>query len=273
LEAGTYKVSISESSTSCSSTSEAKVVKIIDPASPDRQFNILSEGVSSLCEGDSLLLEAEGDFLEYKWSTGETTKTIKIKEGGNYSVEVKAGGGCTVSNEVSIDLLSAPEVVITVEKTTIRRGESIQLVASGADSYIWDASESISSANIPNPTVYPQVNTIYKVTGQSISGCIGVATIAIEVVIDNIEVKPHKIFTPNNDGIQDVWEIDNILDNPDLKVKIFNRAGVKLFEASPYTNNWDGTKNGKRLPYGDYYYIIDDPKSKKSKTGSFMLIR
>ena len=67
-------------------------------------------------------------------------------------------------------------------------------------------------------------------------------------------------ITPNNDGQNDTWIIPYLYMCPKAHVSVFNRWGVKLYEESEdyYLNPWNGTnKNGKQLPMGTYYYIIE----------------
>jgi gliding motility-associated-like protein len=68
-------------------------------------------------------------------------------------------------------------------------------------------------------------------------------------------------FSPNNDGINDTWVIENITSFSRNNIKVFNRWGNKVFEANNYQNDWNGksTKGGSsnRLPVGAYLYIIE----------------
>jgi gliding motility-associated-like protein len=68
-------------------------------------------------------------------------------------------------------------------------------------------------------------------------------------------------FSPNDDNINDTWMIENITSYPRNNIKVFNRWGNKVFEASNYQNNWNGksTEGGgsKKLPVGAYLYIIE----------------
>ncbi|MGM0408202.1 MAG: gliding motility-associated C-terminal domain-containing protein, partial [Bacteroidota bacterium] len=70
-------------------------------------------------------------------------------------------------------------------------------------------------------------------------------------------------FSPNGDGINDVFVIRGIQNYPDNSFVIFNRWGNKVFESSPYQNTWDGkpTKafniGDDELPVGTYFYILD----------------
>lgn len=64
-------------------------------------------------------------------------------------------------------------------------------------------------------------------------------------------------ITPNGDGINDVWIIDNIEFYPNNEVEIFNRNGSSIYKSTNYNNNWGGQYNGQDLPATTYYYIID----------------
>lgn len=70
-------------------------------------------------------------------------------------------------------------------------------------------------------------------------------------------------FSPNSDGTNDLFVIRGILNYPNNKFSIFNRWGNKVFEASPYQNNWDGKSmfgllvGGDELPIGTYFYVLD----------------
>ena len=86
-----------------------------------------------------------------------------------------------------------------------------------------------------------------------------------------------KFFTPNNDGINDVWEIKglNFSDFTYSNINIFNRYGKHLVSIDPHLN-WDGFYNGKRLDSDDYWFSIDVTDSNnitKTYKGHFSLLR
>ncbi|RTE54881.1 DUF11 domain-containing protein [Arenibacter aquaticus] len=71
-------------------------------------------------------------------------------------------------------------------------------------------------------------------------------------------------FSPNSDGLNDVFYIECIEDYPNNYLQVFNRWGKKVFETKGYKNNWDGTVstgilNGSdtNLPVGTYFYLLD----------------
>lgn len=65
------------------------------------------------------------------------------------------------------------------------------------------------------------------------------------------------VITPNEDGLNDVFILEDILVYPDNEIIIVNRWGGTVFKAKPYLNDWDGkTNTGKSLPEGTYYYML-----------------
>ena len=89
-------------------------------------------------------------------------------------------------------------------------------------------------------------------------------------------------FSPDGDGINDTWNIRGGLYNyPNNNLVIFNRWGLKVYEADGYNNNWDGTNNGNsnsgndsKLPVGTYYYVLDlNSNGKNVKKGFIYLTR
>jgi gliding motility-associated-like protein len=71
-------------------------------------------------------------------------------------------------------------------------------------------------------------------------------------------------FSPNEDGINDVWSIENIFAYPNNTVKVFNRSGKLVFKQRGYQNDWNGESNqvssgrsGNKLPTGPYIFMLD----------------
>ena len=81
------------------------------------------------------------------------------------------------------------------------------------------------------------------------------------------------VFSPNSDGINDVWAIQNLNTYPDATVAIFNRYGQTVFSSIGYLIPWDGKYNGGDLPVGTYYYIIDTKKGRTPVSGSVTILR
>lgn len=80
-------------------------------------------------------------------------------------------------------------------------------------------------------------------------------------------------FTPNGDGINDYWKINNIENYPQALVQIFTRDGQKVFESKGYQVPFDGTYKGQKLPVGVYYYIINLHSNCSLLSGSLSILR
>ena len=80
-------------------------------------------------------------------------------------------------------------------------------------------------------------------------------------------------MTPNGDGFNDFWYIDNIEFYPDCEVAIYNRYGNLLYSKKGYQNDWDGQYNGQNLPDGTYYYIISCSGDQDVHKGGITIFR
>lgn len=230
----------------------------------------------NICQGDSLLLSVAGTYDNILWNNNANTNSIYANQGGNYSVEVTLNGCSNTANFV-VNEFALPVVSITPDAATIKLGEGLQLNASGLENYSWlPAVDSlINDITIFNPVVTPFETTTYTVSGQDINGCLGEASITIQVEEGKItdRINPHKLFSPNNDSVDDNWVIDAINNFPSCVVSIFDEKGIKIFENTPYQNTWDGTFKGNPLPQGVYYYVITCGGKDDRKAGAITLIR
>ena len=122
-----------------------------------------------------------------------------------------------------------------------------------------------------NPNVSPEETTMFYVTVTDDNGCMTTDSVLVEVV-------PSIIFpdgiTPNGDGINDTWIIDNISNYADAVVEVYNRWGQELFVSEPgYPVPWDGKYKGKDLPVATYYYVIHASDLEEPFTGPITIVR
>jgi gliding motility-associated-like protein len=154
----------------------------------------------------------------------------------------------------------------TISNTPIiSKGYSSQLNIAGAGiaSVSWSPAVGLSATNILNPVAKPSVTTTYSVTITNSFGSVITLKITVEVKDDYLVI-PNNILTPNRDGYNDYWTIQNIESYPDNEILVYDRNGRILHKATAYNNRWEGTSNGKPLATGTYYYIIrfrNNPKA------------
>jgi gliding motility-associated-like protein len=80
-------------------------------------------------------------------------------------------------------------------------------------------------------------------------------------------------FTPNGDGVNDYWEIEELANYPNYRLWIFDRSGAEVFFSEGYYEAWDGNMNGKQLPQGTYYYVIDYGIDNRTAKGTISILR
>ena len=81
------------------------------------------------------------------------------------------------------------------------------------------------------------------------------------------------VFTPNGDGINDVWNIKTIEAFPQCTVSVFERNGSLIFQSKGYGQPWDGTYKGSPIPTGTYYYVIAPANGLRPLSGSVTILR
>ncbi|RYY21735.1 MAG: T9SS type B sorting domain-containing protein, partial [Sphingobacteriaceae bacterium] len=183
-----------------------------------------------------------------------------------------AANGCGYTSSQQVKVFATPTVSAPATLEILEGGQTtINAVASGNNlTYQWSPAAGLSSATVLNPVVSPAVNTKYTLLVTSADGC--VASAQVEVTVLKAPVVPNT-FTPNNDGINDNWNIKYLDSYPDCTVEIYNRYGQQVFYSLGYPVAWDGRYKGEELPVGVYYYIIN-PKSGRSRiSGSLTIIR
>lgn len=229
-----------------------------------------------VCSGDTLELGVDGTYMSYQWSTGETTPVTNVTAAGNYAVDVW-NGTCLITATVNIAEEDAPLVTATADPAEVSEGGSSQLTATGLVDYLWQPSLTLNDATIANPIATPVETTVYTVQGADGNGCRGSASVELRVKGDLIvnKLQPSKLISPEIvDGINDVWFVGNIDDYPQCSVTIYDEKGVRVYDAKPYFNDWDGTFKGNQLPDGVYYYLIRcDGEENSPRSGSITLLR
>ena len=93
------------------------------------------------------------------------------------------------------------------------------------------------------------------------------------IVLPPSEIKIINAFTPNGDGVNDTWNIPLLSYYPNCSVEIFNRYGTAVLLSNGYSKPWDGLYNGKQLPVGVYFYIIDLKTGVPRLSGNITLLR
>lgn len=235
---------------------------------------------ANICRGESAQLNVTTDIADnytYNWSPATGLSQANIAnpvvsptQTTTYTVVV-SNGACSYTDTVTVSIIESPEVTLTTRRDMLE-GATIKLdpVYAGAiTTYKWWPEDGLNNPADPNPSVAATEDVRYTVT---VTGPCGIDTASVFVrVYQKIQVP--NTFTPNGDGINDVWNIAALSTYPASETLIFNRNGQQVFRSVGYTTPWDGTFNSTRLPAGTYYYIIDLKNNTPKVAGYVTLLR
>jgi gliding motility-associated-like protein len=186
-----------------------------------------------------------------------------------------SANGCadTLSQTITVEPVAT---VSAGPDVTVLAGGHITLKATASGSnltYLWSPATGLNRTDVLQPIASPSANTKYTLTVISTTQNVPCAvTSSVIVSVLQAPTIPSG-FTPNADGVNDTWVIQNLDTYPGATVDVFNRNGEKVFSSVGYSTPWDGRYNGVNLPMGTYYYVID-PKNGRSKiTGYVAIVR
>lgn len=225
---------------------------------------------TSLCEGGEVKFSVDGSKgYQYAWTIDGDTVSKKYKmtydgvESANVKLEAK-GQICKETYDIAINVVPTPHIVSVEESGA----NAFEFTAEGGNgTYQYDFGDGYQSSSTLSPATYGRT---YKVKVKDELGCESDTTIKTPTY----ELEFPVSFTPNGDGENDVWEINNIDKYPGATVKIFDRFGKKLCDMhASEMEGWDGTYNGRALPSTDYWYEIQIDEIDKTYIGHFTLIR
>ena len=132
---GRVDVSMISAETGCSGIGQPLSVSVASTLQP----SITASSSTDLCVGDSVTLEAPSGYDTYAWSTGSTSRTLKVGSAGTYSVTVTGQGGCSGSGEITVTQRAPVTATVAADgPIEFCEGDSVRLSGpAGFASYVW----------------------------------------------------------------------------------------------------------------------------------------
>ena len=257
----TYYVRVTNIALGCFSIGEFEV--IVDPLPivlVDLEYVICNNGFVTV----DAFSEASGE--SYLWSTGEISSTIDINVPGNYSVQVTSSRGCA-SNPMNFTVIASQTPMVEfVASTNFGDPNTITVTVNGTGDYQYvldNGAPQTSNIFIDVPRGYHEVSVI------DLNGCTP-SPPQLVLIIDY-----PRFFTPNNDGFNDTWYVDQIDTFDSATFSIFDRYGKLLKSYGKDFNGWDGLYNGNPMPSSDYWFLLEikDSRGDIEVKGHFSLKR
>ena len=241
----------------------------------------LGEDVS-ICEGERYTFSTDMEYADISWQNGNKGNSFTADTTTKVWASVLDKNGCFLSDTAYVFMNPLPQVDLGVD--TMLCGE--QKLVLNALSPLYDGT--IYKWTMPNANMnYITDATIeiesgpgeYSVVVTDVFGCTSYDTIQISKCNRKFNKdKVGKAITPNNDGFNDLWDIEGLTDDyPDALVDIYDRWGRLVFRSERgYRKAWDGKglNSSDGLPMDSYYYIINLNKDNESPVaGTLILVR
>jgi gliding motility-associated-like protein len=230
-----------------------------------------------LCPFDNTNLTATGGG-NYLWSTTETTATINVAPVSNttYYVTVTNSDGCSAMDSVTVTIYTGAgtldailDSTTTEENTSVITDVATNDVGNISDVTILNGpsngTTTVNGTNIdytPNSGFLGYDTLTYIACDAFCTSYCDTAILIIRVTEEVILTVPSG-FSPNGDGLNDVFEIIGLYKFPENELFIYNRWGELVYYSKPYNNDWSGQSNNDKLKLtgdevidGTYFYVL-----------------
>lgn len=248
--AGTY--TLTATNTCGSDTATSTVILNSAPVA-----GISASGTTVICSGDEVTLNATGGS-SYIWSGGQTGSSVTTGAAGIYTVIASNSCGAdTASVTVTVDSVTAyftasPSTGLYPLPVSFTNGSSASAIA-----YTWDFGDNTTgTTSSPGHTFQGPGTYTVTLTAANATGCSNTYTSTVTVLENPSVLEVPNIFTPNNDGINDVFAVRSEGIST-FSCDIYDRWGIKMAALTTANSSWDGrTTAGAPATDGTYFYIV-----------------
>jgi len=218
---------------------------------------------------NSMATISPGSFISYLWQDNSTAPSYAVNRPGWYWVKVTDSNNCSATdslNVLSIDTIPSDFLPPTA---LICQGTKVLINVPGYKNYLWSTGATGNYISINN------IGT-YQLSVTDFNGCKGVDTVVVQKDPHCIPFAIPSAFTPDRNGINDIFKPIINQELNDYHFLIFNRYGQKIFETTDALSGWNGKFKGELQPSGAYVYWIQFRNTVNVPAeyhGSFILIR
>ncbi len=244
-------------------------------------FHIGISGPDEVCSGESITLTAI-NALSSKWSNGSTNQSITVSPTSDIQYQLIGKTSCsidTVYQNITVHQKPQAEFIYSPDLPVV--GEIINLTYTGTPvtTYSWYNDLNILFSDQSNPmyTIENHDNTIISLFVANQFGCIDSISKTI-ITNGTINIWIPNSFTPNGDGLNDVFKAESLSEVSDFNLYIYNRWGQLVFESNNVNIGWDGKFSGEEAQQGVYTWVLTyqsdhNRKIVSRKNGQVTLLR
>ncbi|MCS6968304.1 MAG: PKD domain-containing protein [Cytophagales bacterium] len=257
---GRYLIRLTVRSGPCIARDSAFVdINVFNPAEFRAGVRLSPSAV--ICSNESIQLFASGG-TRYQWTpaTGLSNPNIanpvaRPSQTTRYQVRIFSAEGCFIDTAVTVEVSPA----ISIDFDVITSAEcgspgTVQIInrTANATNFQWSLGNGQTfTGPTPGTITYPQ-SGIYRITLQASNRACS-ASRTVEVPVENIS--PPNVITPNGDGKNDFFVINNIRQG--WRLQIYNRWGRLVFQSDSYGNDWKGEGIS-----ATYFYLLTSPEGR-----------
>ena len=259
---------------------------VLNTIHPQPQASFTTDFID-VCIGSPFLFTstsngADGTISQYHWNMGDASiRTLSsfsytYADTGTYTIShyIINSFGC-ISNVATktVFVNGYPDADAGPDKLMLEGGQCQITPPNNYPmpvTFAWTPPTYLDDPTRLDPIARPPDDITYLLTVTTNKGCSDTSSMFIKVLKDP---PVPNIFSPNGDGIHDTWVIPYLNSYPGCTVEIVNRYGYLIFRSLGYLTPWDGKVNGKDVPVGTYYYVIDPKNGRKKKAGYVDIIR
>ncbi len=247
------------------------------------------EGRQTICRGETATVQLSG-AQSYQWTPAPSLTVFDDGATALFSPDADQSyqcvcitGACAETLTVDVAVVLPPQLTLESEKSEIEEGDGTILRARGnAVAFYWRPSNTLSDSTGTSVVATPVASAVYTVTAVNANGCTTTDTIGVRV-------KPRRkvhaglpnVFTPNGDGVNDVFPFSIPEGYEKIEVSIYERWGTRVYSIKSDVGKgdfvqWNGKNDsGADCPEGVYLFSADYYGSNRElhRTGSITLIR
>jgi len=201
--------------------------------------------------------------INYSWSPPDSLNTpnaastvARMDTTRQFTLTVTDNYGCSfsVTDSMWVNMMP-PLVVFAGNDTNAVLGRPHQMLASGGTNYVWSPAAPLNNPFIANPMATLFIDTYFRVVVTDAIGCTDDDDVFIKVYEGPSYYVPNA-FSPNGDGLNDIFRPIPVGIKSTEYFRVFNRFGEQMFETRQWMQGWDGTIKGKKAATGTYVWMI-----------------
>ncbi len=222
---------------------------------------------TTICYKTNALLQGSAGnvsgSVNYAWSPPDSLNTpnaastiARIDTTRKYTLTVTDNYGCNFLVSDSMWVVMMPQLVVFAgNDTNAILGRPHQLQASGGTNYVWSPAGPLNNPFIANPLATLFNDTYFHVLVTDAIGCTDDDDVFVKAFEGPTYYLPNA-FTPNSDGLNDIFRPTPVGIRSTDYFRIFDRYGALMFETRQWMQGWDGMHKGKAAAPGTYVWMI-----------------